>query len=469
MTDDRSPEELSSQKALPPETVEAQGNAAATAAITRAPEAVKRSMPMALSIMLGILLAGLAAWFFHNLMWFILVLYVSFVAATILEAPVQWLKKHGIRRGLAAVIVMVVGLVVFGGVVWLVGNGVYNQISAVRSNLEQAPQRIDKTVNGILHHVPGFAKQHTATPAASQAVANTVRQDTAAATRALETQPATEPAPGEGEFSLGQALRSAMPTTSTLFENAMTGVEMVSWLVIVYFIVLYMVVDGADHLKTLRCLLPKDSRLDATKLFNEMSQAHRGWALASLSNVGSSTILTGTGLYFLGVPGAYVLGFLAGLGELIPNIGPLIGALPALLLTLVADPDKFFYVVGMFIIIQTVQSYTISPMVMRFGVELPVLVTIISVLVFGMLFGFLGVLVAIPLVADMVVLWGFVSARREKDTTNYDMVNAPPDDRRGPLNPDMSPGARLRKLFRARKRAEAEAAAEASASAPKKN
>jgi predicted PurR-regulated permease PerM len=340
--------------------------------------------------------------------------------------------------------------VIVGGILWVVGSSIYNQTQALSSNLERAPERINKVVNDWRSHLTFGKKKNGKGAESAPAVANETAAPVASA-------PASQvaSAPAEEDFEVGKAVSAAMPTMKTVFENAMTGVEIISWLVIMYFIVLYMLVDGADHLKTIRCLLPKESRLEATKLFNAMAQAHRGWALASLSNVGSSTILTGTGLWMLGVPGAYVLGFFAGLGELIPNIGPLIGAMPALLLTLVAEPDKFFYVVGMFIIVQTIQSYTISPMVMKFGVELPVLVTIISVLVFGVLFGFLGIMVAIPLVADLVVLWGFMSARREKDTTNYDVVNAPPDDRRTPMSPDNTPPGRLRKMFRRGKQAEA--------------
>jgi predicted PurR-regulated permease PerM len=446
MAEESTSEDLSTEKLLPSEGVSAHGNAeAAGEAIAGAPAAVKRSMPMALSIMLGILLAALAGWFFYYLTWFILVLYLSFIAATILEAPVQWLKRHGIRRGFGSVIVMVGGLVLVAGVLWVVGNSIYNQTEALSSNLRQAPDRINKTVNDLRkHYTLSKEKKGQAGPGPVAAVAAS----------GPGSQPQAASAPADGDFDVGKAVSGVLPTMQTVFENAMTGVELVSWLVIMYFIVLYMLVDGADHLKSIRCLLPKDSRLEATKLFNEMSQAHRGWALASLSNVGSSTILTGTGLWLLGVPGAYVLGFFAGLGELIPNIGPLIGAMPALLLTLIAEPDKFFYVVGMFVIVQTIQSYTISPMVMKFGVELPVLVTIISVLVFGVLFGFLGIMVAIPLVADLVVLWGFISARREKDTTNYDVVNAPPDERRTPMSPDNTPPGRLRKMFRRGKQAE---------------
>ena len=131
-----------------------------------------------------------------------------------------------------------------------------------------------------------------------------------------------------------------------------------------------------------------------------------------------------------------------------PNIGPLLAALPALLFTLVATQDKFLWVVGMFLVVWTIQGYTISPMMMRFSVALPVLVTIIAVLVFGTLFGILGILVSIPLVADAVVMWQFWAARREKDATDYDAVNNMPAVQRQPMRANNTESWRLQKLFR---------------------
>ncbi len=415
MAEESAPQELAPDKVLgkPAQPGTPPTNAPAAEVVQAAPQAVKRSMPMALSIMLGILLAAAAGIFFYKLTWFILILYLSFIVATILEAPVQWLRKIQIRRGLAAVIVMVGGLALFCLLLYILANAISGQVSSLSSNLENAPKHVNDWVHHLAEKHPGLGKR-------------------------LQ------------EFDLNNILANAAPSVTALLSNAMNGLEAITWLVVMFFLVLYMLVDGADHLKTLRTLLPRHARLDATRLFNDISRAHRGWALASICNVASSSILTGTGLFLLGIPGAYVLGFFAGLGELIPNIGPLISALPTLLFVLVADPDKFLWVAGMFVIVWTIQGYTISPLMMKFSIELPVLVTILAVLVFGSLFGFLGIFVAIPFVADMVVLWQFYAARREKDTTDYDSANDSPSHRRAPISPDNappSPGESFRKLF----------------------
>ena len=198
-----------------------------------------------------------------------------------------------------------------------------------------------------------------------------------------------------------------------------------------FFIVLYMLIDGADHLKAVRRLLPKRARLEATQLFHEIAKAHRGWALASFANVCSASILLGAGLYLLDVPGALILGVIAGLGELIPNIGPFLGALPAILLTAIADPEKTPYVVGMFIVVQTIQSYTISPQMLKFSVELPVLVTIISVLVFATAVWFSGGAGGHSICRRHGGhMREYANRHLEKDTEDYDAVNDPVDGTR---------------------------------------
>src|SRR5262249_4210390 len=109
--------------------------------VQAAPAAVKRSMPMALSILLGILLAALLGWFFQTLIWFILLLYLTLVAAPVLDAPVACLTRHHIRRGLAAAIVMVGGLAIVLTILTLIASGIYNQGVALSDQLQKAPQR----------------------------------------------------------------------------------------------------------------------------------------------------------------------------------------------------------------------------------------------------------------------------------------------------------------------------------------
>jgi predicted PurR-regulated permease PerM len=316
----------------------------------------------------------------------------------VIEAPVERLKARGFPRTLSAVLILVGFLAVLGGVGYLLVSSINHQIGALGDDMRRVPQRVEAWVQGFQHRFPGIADRLK-------------------------------------DFKFGDALANFVPSADRLGGIVSSTFEALTYLVVTFFTVLYMLVEGPDGLKAFRRLLPKHARLEATKLFDAMGKAHRGWFLASVGNVASSAVMTSIGLWICGVPGAVVLGTIAGLGELIPNVGPILGALPALLLTLVIKPEALMWVVMMFLIVQTIQSYTISPLMMKIGVELPVLVTIIAVLVMGTLFGLLGVIVAIPLTADLVVAWNYVNTMLDKDTADYDNSNPKPDPVRQAAGP----------------------------------
>lgn len=361
----------------------------AAAPLAAAPQAVKRSMPLALSFCIGLLLAALAAWFFYSLAWFVLLLYLSVVLATILEAPVKWLCRHGLSRSFSAVMLMVGIVSAFAAAIYFLSGLIYSQIAGLSEKFQQAPQAIEKWVHTMGSRFPGMEEKLS-------------------------------------DFKVADAVSAFVPTGPQIMNHAAGGVEIITYVVVVYFVVLYMLVDGPEHLKALRRLIPPKHRLQVTHLFDDLAVAHRGWFVANMINVASAATMTTLGLWLMGVPGAIILGVLAGLGELVPNVGPFLMALPGILTTALAIPELTLYVVGIYVLIQTVQSYTVSPLVMKLSVQLPVLATIISVIVMGVLFGFLGVVVAIPLTADLVVLWEHVNQVLEKDASDNDVVNSAP-------------------------------------------
>jgi predicted PurR-regulated permease PerM len=101
-------------------------------------------------------------------------------------------------------------------------------------------------------------------------------------------------------------------------------------------------------------------------------------------------------------------------------------AIPSLLVTLIMAPDHFWYVILMFLIVQTIQGYGLSPLIMRLGVKLSVLALIVSVLAMGTLFGLMGVLVAVPLTADTIVLWRYFNRMFAKDHAARELKASPP-------------------------------------------
>ena len=112
---------------------------------------------------------------------------------------------------------------------------------------------------------------------------------------------------------------------------------------------------------------------------------------------------TYVGLLILGVPIAFVLALFAGLAGFLPYLGPIIGAVP---MVLVAGGDSFnlaLWVVGLYAVVQFLESYLLTPLIQARAVSLPPAVVILNQLVFGALFGILGLALATPLAAAAIV------------------------------------------------------------------
>jgi hypothetical protein len=106
----------------------------------------------------------------------------------------------------------------------------------------------------------------------------------------------------------------------------------------------------------------------------------------------------------IGLPSVVSLAFLAGVFELIPVIGPTLGAIPAVLIALATNPSKILWVILATIIIQQLENHILVPRIMQKTVGVNPIVTILSIIAFGSMFGFPGLLMAIPLAAVAQVI-----------------------------------------------------------------
>lgn len=146
-----------------------------------------------------------------------------------------------------------------------------------------------------------------------------------------------------------------------------------------------------------------DVVLLAGEINNVLDSYVRGYMLVCLI-VGT---LTGLAMFFLGMEFALILGLFAGLTELIPYFGPLIGALPALALALLKSNWLALKVLLVFFIIQQLEGNVISPKILGDRVGLHPLAVILALLVAGELFGLPGMLLAVPVAAIMRIVLSF--------------------------------------------------------------
>ena len=150
-------------------------------------------------------------------------------------------------------------------------------------------------------------------------------------------------------------------------------------------------------------LWPSPSRAPIAEAMNASGKALRHWLLGQLAAMTIVGVLSAIGLTLLGVPSVLALAFIAALTDFVPIIGPIVGGIPAALLGFSVSPATSLWVVGLYLLIQQIEGNVVQPLVQSRAVDLPPVVTLFSLLAFGVLFGPLGVLLATPLAVLVMV------------------------------------------------------------------
>ena len=112
------------------------------------------------------------------------------------------------------------------------------------------------------------------------------------------------------------------------------------------------------------------------------------------------------GLWLIGVPFFFVLGLLAGVGELIPMVGPILSAIPAILVALTVSPGTALATALFFLAQQQLENHILVPKIMSKQVGVSAVTVIIALLVGGSLLGIVGALLAVPSAAAIQVIFG---------------------------------------------------------------
>lgn len=151
-------------------------------------------------------------------------------------------------------------------------------------------------------------------------------------------------------------------------------------------------------------LVPSHRRALAEKALDESGTALHSWLKGQLISMVVVGLLIGIGLWLIGVPSALALGLLAGLLDFVPIVGPIVAAVPALLLGLAAGPETALWTLGLYVLVQQIEGNILQPVVQQHAVDLPAVILLFSLLGFGMLFGALGIILAAPLSVVCYVL-----------------------------------------------------------------
>jgi predicted PurR-regulated permease PerM len=167
---------------------------------------------------------------------------------------------------------------------------------------------------------------------------------------------------------------------------------------------LYLAATPRLYRKGILMLFPDHAREEAEETLDVLGTALRLWLLGQLSAMFLVGALIAGGLSILGVPSALALGFIAGMLEFVPFIGPILAAFPGIAVGLGESPTTALWVAALYFAVQQAEGLFITPLVQQGTVDLPPAVTLFAIVAFGVLFGPLGVLFATPLTVVFFVV-----------------------------------------------------------------
>lgn len=301
-----------------------------------------------------------------TLIWYasdvFLVLFAGILLAVLLRAPTNWLVQHKVRESLAlaaSIFVMAVAMVVL---VYMFAVPMAEQVGQLIDTLPRSMERMRQWI---------WEQRWT---------------------RPLQ--------PLIAELS---RLRIDMQLLGRAGGLITSTVSAVGGLAVVIFIGIYLAAQPRLYQRGLMHLLPRRGRPRAYEVMDEIATVLRWWLVGRLVTMTVVGFAAGLGLWWLGVPLAFTLGVLTGMLEFVPYIGPTLSAVPPLLIAFNLDPQLAFYVLLLYVGIQTAENYLLTPLIEQRAVALPPALVIFSTLLLAALAGPLGVILASPLTATGIV------------------------------------------------------------------
>ncbi|MGE6742619.1 AI-2E family transporter [Allorhizobium pseudoryzae] len=198
-------------------------------------------------------------------------------------------------------------------------------------------------------------------------------------------------------------------------------------IVIILFIGLYGALEPGIYRRGLIALLPPETSARGEEVLRRSVSQLRHWLKAQFLSMTAVGVLTALGLWAIGLPLPFLLGLIAALLAFIPNIGPILACLPALSLALPSGMAMVVWVLVVYVSVQTLESYLLTPLIQRHEVHLPPALILSVQILLAALFGILGLALATPLTALAIVLVREIYVRDYLQRGARSAASHPPD------------------------------------------
>ncbi|MCW2278041.1 AI-2E family transporter [Heliophilum fasciatum] len=306
--------------------------------------------------------------------------FIAGFAAYLLYPPVCWLeKRRGLSRNASILVIYAVLAAIIGGTITYGLPPMVAELNYLAQQLPQYTAEVERWIQAVQHQMVMAGLP----PGLQQVWSETVAR---------------------GETAVLTAVRRILDGVVILGANALD-------IVLIPVMAFYLLRDAEALAEGTARLAPHQLRPHVVAVAAEIDRVLRGllrgYLLVSLI-VGA---LTSLGLYLIGMNYSLLIGVIAAIADLIPYFGPLIGLTPVIIVALLDSPKMALSALGVIVIVQQLENNFISPKILADAVGMHPLVVIFSLLAGGHLFGIVGLLLAVPVVAVGRVIVRYVFLR----------------------------------------------------------
>ncbi len=309
----------------------------------------------------------LLALLFRELATLVLAVMITVIVAIPLSAAATWLERFRVPRPLGAVLGLLLGLLVAGGILMLV--------------------------------VPPFVSEIDDLVAALPAIGDSLSELAADVT-------------GGGPNELGQNLQdwaqgyvdSPEQLVGPLTSLGLSVAGVIGALILIVVTAVLIASRPDPLLRGCIRLVPVAYRDTANRILVRLREAWIGWLKGVMVDMAVTAVLLYAGLAIVGLDFALAFAIISALLVVIPYFGSVLGGIPPVLFALSESPTKALVVLAIYLIVQQVEGNVIVPLVMSKAVQLHAAVVAVGVVIVGQLFGIVGLFVAVPILSTVTIL-----------------------------------------------------------------
>jgi predicted PurR-regulated permease PerM len=304
-----------------------------------------------------------------------------------LSGGVTGLERRRVPRGVGALLLV---LAVYGSFVGLGALAAPRITEQVGQLQEQLPSAIDRIETWVREHQSGVTRALQPNEVKGNGGKDDPQQGNA--------EPAAESP--DLRDTLTQQLAKLGSNFFAFFRSTLA---LLGGLLVVTVVAVYIAVDPRTYRRGILHLVPHRARPKAIEVMNAMGVTLRRWLVAQLIAMLVVGVVTTLALLLIGVRAAVALGIIAGILEFVPYVGPILSAVPAVAMAFLDGPEKALWVLGAYVAIQQLENHILIPLLMKEGLELPPVITIVGQMALSLVFGFVGLLIAVPLMGAVMV------------------------------------------------------------------